>query len=247
MLHFQVSGFQVTTDFALNHVKLKLKPGEIFALIGKSGSGKSTLAKLICGETLDPKAVIAWNQEAWNLEPERLIRQFPQVGYVPQVLKLKPHHRVRDYLAYLFQFESDKKAQQLIKKEVKRFGLGHCLEQKIEELSGGERQKLAIMEALVRPIKVLVLDEPFSQLDLAQKMELSNLIKDLVHSRRLACLLISHDFSDVWRLCDRLGMMEKGKMIFQGNLERWMQSKKAPILRQKQALAQWLDELSGLF
>lgn len=97
MLKIGIKKHQVTSHFALSNIQIKVKSGEIYALIGKSGSGKSTIANLLVGLKYDEDYSIKINSKELNDGIDRLIPQFKQAGYVPQTLHLKPHHSVYNY------------------------------------------------------------------------------------------------------------------------------------------------------
>ena len=104
MLTIGIKKHQVTSHFALSNIQIKVKSGEIYALIGKSGSGKSTIAKLLVGLSIDSEYSIKINSKELNDGLDRLIPQYKQAGYVPQTLHLKPHHTVYNYAQVLFQY-----------------------------------------------------------------------------------------------------------------------------------------------
>ena len=113
-------------------------------------------------------------------------------------------------------------------------------------LSGGERQKLALLEAISQPIDYLVLDEPFSQLDTEQKLEFSTIIASVVAERAIPCVLISHDLTDILQLSQSVGIMEKGKLVFQGSWDKFKLSTNLLVLSLKQAILNWDDQLKGV-
>ena len=246
MLQIFIPSYQVNHHFILSNVKIEINKGEIFSLIGKSGSGKSSVAKIAVGLTLSVDSSIKSNGIEVNHNNERLIPQFNIAGYVPQSLHLKPHHSVEEYLDYLFQKETSTNKAKLIKRYVRIFHIQHLLKSKIQMLSGGERQKIALIEAVSRPIEYLILDEPFSQLDTEQKLEFTEIIQELIKLKQIPCLLISHDLGDVVRLSQIIGIMEKGKVVFQGNREKFWNSKNKIALRLKSAMILWKIETDKL-
>lgn len=239
MLFIHIKDYQVNSHFGLSNIKIKVKPKEIFALIGKSGSGKSTVAKIAIGVQACDNATIQLNEQELNTGLDRLIPQFKQVGYVPQNLHLKPHHTVAEYIAMLLQRETLSKQLTLTKYYVKLFNIQHLLSSKINQLSGGERQKIALIEAIAKPVGYLVLDEPFSQLDTEQKIEFSSIIRQLVTDLKIPCLLISHDVSDILKLSDQVGILNQGKLVFQGNWMKFSRSKNKYVIRLKDAFLSW--------
>lgn len=242
MLQIIIPSYQVNPHFKLSQVKIEIDKGEIYSLIGKSGSGKSTVAKIAVGLTLSIDSSIKSSGNELNNNNERLIPQFKLAGYVPQSLHLKPHHSVEDYLNYLFQKETELNKAKLIRRYVRMFHIKHLLKSKIQILSGGEKQKIALIEAVSNPIQYLILDEPFSQLDTEQKLEFSTIIQELIQSSQIPCLLISHDLSDIIRLSQKIGIMEKGKVVFQGSRTKFWNSKNKIAQRLKHAMVAWKEE-----
>ena len=246
MLTIGIKKHQVTSHFALSNIQIKVKSGEIYALIGKSGSGKSTIAKLLVGLSIDSEYSIKINSKELNDGLDRLIPQFKQAGYVPQTLHLKPHHTVYNYAQVLFQYLPNNQQDTIITKYLKQFYLIKQKDTKVASLSGGERQKLALLEAISQPISYLVLDEPFSQLDTEQKLEFSQIIASVVAERAIPCVLISHDLTDILQLSQSVGIMDKGKLVFQGSWDKFKNSPNAVVIRLKQAILSWDDQMKGL-
>ena len=246
MLTIDIQKHQVTSHFALSNIKIKVKSGEIYALIGKSGSGKSTIANLLVGLRYDEIYSVKINSKELNDGLDRLIPQFKQAGYVPQTLHLKPHHSVYNYAQVLFQYVPNAQQDAIITKFLKQFYLYKQKDTKVASLSGGERQKLALLEAISQPISYLVLDEPFSQLDTEQKLEFSQIIASIVEERAIPCVLISHDLTDMLKLSQQVGIMENGKLVFQGSWEKFKNSPNAVVIRLKKAILSWDDQMKGL-
>jgi molybdate transport system ATP-binding protein len=174
---------------------------------------------------------------------DRLIPQFRQAGYVPQTLHLKPHHSVYNYAEVLFQYVPNAQKEAVITKYLKQFYLIKQKDTKVAHLSGGERQKLALLETISQPIEYLVLDEPFSQLDTEQKLEFSQIIASVVAERAIPCVLISHDLTDILQLSQSVGIMEKGRLIFQGSWEKFRTSTNLSVLTLKNVILHWDDQM----
>jgi ABC-type multidrug transport system ATPase subunit len=236
MLKIFIPSYQVNPHFGLSNVKIEIKAGEIYTLVGKSGSGKSTVAHIVVGLTKAEGSSILINKKELNAGAlDRLIPQFKQAGYVPQNLHLKPHHTVSAYLDMLFQRLTEKERHKTIQHYLRLF-----------HMSGGERQKIALIEAVSQPIEYLVLDEPFSQLDTEQKIEFIQIIQDLVAYKQIPCLLISHDLVDIIKMSNKLGIIEKGKIAFQGGWDKFWGSTNKIALRLKQAMLNWKIETDSL-
>jgi len=239
MLKIRIKNHQVNNHFQLSNIRINVLPGEIFALIGKSGSGKSTIAKLAVGLLPNEYYSIIINGKELNDHNERLIPQFFKAGYLPQNLHLKPFHTVLDFLNIIFQKSIS--PQKEIKKYVKIFHLEKIIHTQVINLSGGEKQKLGILNAISEPIEYLVLDEPFSQLDTEQKLEFSSIIKAIIEFKNIPCLLITHDLSDVLKLSHLIGIINQGKIILNGDLQKFIKSENKTVINLKNALFQWQE------
>lgn len=246
MLKINIENYQINDHFQLSNVKFKILPGEIFALIGKSGSGKSSVASLLTGINISNKTSIILHDVELNNGMERLMAQFSEAGYLPQNLHLKPFHTVNDFLNIQFQRFNKQNLNKIKIRYIKLFRLSNLLDTKIQNLSGGEKQKMALIEAISQPISYLVLDEPFSQLDTEQKIEFSAIVMSIIRDKNIPCLLISHDLSDVLNLAQNIGILHRGKMIFQGSWDKFSNSKNRAAQKLKVALLQWKNQTNEL-
>lgn len=246
MLNVQINKYQVNGHFTLSNIKFKVLNGEILAVIGKSGSGKSTIASFLVGLNSAETASVKLNDKELHDGIERLIPQFKQAGYLPQNLHLKPFHTVKQYMDMLFENHPLKKKKTLISYYTKIFRLSQLLESKIQHLSGGERQKIAMLESISKPIDYLVLDEPFSQLDTEQKLELIDIIRLIVKEKNIPCVLISHDLGDVLKLSQKVLLVQKGKQLFNGDWNQFSRSKNKYVHNLREALIQWKNQTNNL-
>lgn len=246
MLKITIPRYQVNPHFNLSAIKIEIQNGEIFTLVGKSGSGKSTIALLTVGLKTCREASILIGGNELNTNVDRLIPQFKNAGYVPQNLHLKPHHTVQAYLEMLFQRQTSKERTKTIKFYIQLFHIKHLLSSKINQLSGGERQKIALLESVSQDIDFLVLDEPFSQLDTAQKLEFIQIIQKLITIKNIPCLLISHDLVDILKMSDKLGIIDNGKMVFKGKWDKFWVSQNKIAIRLKKAIYDWKIETDAI-
>ena len=239
MLKIRIKNHRVNNHFQLSNIRINVLPKEIFALIGKSGTGKSTVAKIVVGLLQNENGSVVVNGVELNDHNERLIPQFVKAGYLPQNLHLKPFHTVLDFLNIIFQ--KSVSPQKEIIRYVKIFHLQKILNTQVTHLSGGEKQKLGILNAISEPIEYLVLDEPFSQLDTEQKLEFALIIKEIIELKNIPCLLISHDLSDVLKLSHSIGIINQGKIILNGDIQKLIKSQNEIVINLRNALFHWHD------
>jgi molybdate transport system ATP-binding protein len=189
-------------------VSLQLKPGEVFCLVGPSGSGKTTLLRIIAGLTRPDSGSISLGKRVWVdarsevfLAPRRR-----EVGLVFQDYPVFPHLTVRKNVAFAA------KDPALVPDLLDRFGIGHLADRMPEAISGGERQRTAVCQALARQPRVLLLDEPFSALDLDSRIQARRSFWDLAREQGICVLLITHDLMDAVAGRGRVAALIKGRL-----------------------------------
>lgn len=194
---------------------------ELLAMIGPSGSGKTTLVRMIAGLERPDEGHIRYGDEVW-FDSSRNIHTPPQkrrLGYVFQDYTLFPHLTLRENAA--FAAEDQSKADDLLA----RFGIHHLRDRKPNLVSGGERQRCAICQALARNPRVLLLDEPFSALDFMTRRRLREDIKRIRNEEIFPILYVTHDIHEAFSLADNI------LPIVEGRIDKgWLQRAVAPAL-----------------
>ncbi|MAW24068.1 MAG: ABC transporter ATP-binding protein [Cellvibrionales bacterium TMED47] len=211
---------------AVDDVSLDIKKGEIFGLVGESGSGKSTLGRSILQLTpMTSGSVIYSGTDLCALKPSQLLPWRPKLQMIFQdpYASLNPRMTVYETLAepLLYHAVANKKTvAQQVQKLMDAVGLDRSSVLKYpHEFSGGQRQRIAIGRAIATNPEFIVADEPVSALDVTIQAQILELILDLVKQRNLTMLFISHDLSVVRSICDRVAVMQHGKLVEQGNTE----------------------------
>ena len=205
---------------AVSEVSLKIQRGEIYALAGESGCGKSTLAKAVT-KLVSPKSgeILFDGKNIYNqtqLEKKEYPKQVQMVFQNPYS-SLNPKMKIYDILKEPLDINTKLKKSEkdeLIAEVLQETGLQQdCLTLYPHEFSGGQRQRIAIARALILNPKLLIADEPVSALDASIQAQIINLLKELKFKRDLTILFISHDMNVIKYLADRVGIMNKGKLI----------------------------------
>ena len=220
---------------AVDNVSFNINKGEIFGLVGESGSGKSTLGRSILRSVpLTAGSVHYSNTEISALEPNQLMRWRPKLQMIFQdpYASLNPRMTVYETLAepLLYHAIADKKT---VAKQVQQLmddvGLDRSGVLKYpHEFSGGQRQRIAIGRAIATKPEFIVADEPVSALDVTIQAQILELILNLVEKHELTMLFISHDLSVVRSICDRVAVMQKGKLVEVNETEKlWAKPKTA--------------------
>jgi ABC-type sugar transport system ATPase subunit len=191
--------------------ELALPQGEFFVLVGPSGSGKTTLLRIVAG-LVRPDA---GSVQLGGVDATRLAPHNRGIGFVFQGLALWPHMTVRGNVALglrrLVPDAAERRAR--IGDAARELGIEPMLDRKPAQLSGGERQRVALARALVRQPALLLLDEPFSDLDARLRRVTARLVRDLHDRHGMTTLLITHDRTDAHLLADRIGVMRAGRLV----------------------------------
>jgi molybdate transport system ATP-binding protein len=194
------------------NLNFEVPDGDLVALYGKSGVGKTSALRILAGLLTPDKGSIHVNGKTW-FDAEKKINLKPQqrkIGFVFQDYALFPNMTVRENLEYASGKPIDRKQVDSLIGMVDLEGLEGRLP---STLSGGQKQRVALARALVQKPEILLLDEPLSALD---KMIRSKLQEDILRVHRefgLTTLLISHDLGEIYRLSNRVMLMEAGSVI----------------------------------
>lgn len=199
---------------ALRGVGLRIQAGQVLCLLGASGSGKTTLLRLVAGlERLDRGSLriagaLVDGAGAPALAPERR-----GLAMVFQAYALWPHLDALDNVALALRARRAGDAQSRARDMLRRVGLQGLEHRRPHELSGGQQQRVALARALaVRP-RLLLCDEPLSNLDSGLREELRELIGEVVREHALSALYITHDHREAFALGDQVGILDHGRLL----------------------------------
>ena len=238
---------------AVRDVSFDIHEGEVFGLVGESGSGKSTVARMICGLHAPVAGAIrfagteltALRREA-DLDPFR--RQMQMIFQDPYS-SLNPRMRVRDIVAEPIRFhrlaDGRDEVEDIVADLLEQVGLGAGAATRYpHEFSGGQRQRISIARALATRPRFLICDEPTSALDVSIQAQVLNLLKDLQALLGLTMLFISHDLPVIRQMCDRVGVMQGGKLCEVRETEALFENPEHDYTRHLLGLMPRLDVLS---
>src|SRR5689334_14420430 len=189
--------------------------GKLATLFGASGAGKTTILRILAGLTSPEKGEIIFDDEVW-LDTKKNINIPPQkrkVGFVFQEYALFPNMTVKDNLFYAL---GKGQSKTIVEELMHVMDLEQLQYRKPDTLSGGQKQRVALARALVRKPKLLLLDEPLSALDTEMRLKLQDHILKLHKEFDLTTILVSHDFSEIYKMSDSIMMLEHGKIRSSG-------------------------------
>lgn len=197
----------------LNQVSLRLAAGQIGCLLGPSGCGKTTLLRAIAGfESIQSGSIHIAGQCVASSDQEQSPEQ-RGIGMVFQDYALFPHLSVADNIAFglhkLPKAEQQRRGQDWLQ----RLKLDNLAERYPHQLSGGQQQRVALARALAPQPQLLLMDEPFANLDAALRESLSLEVRDLLKSLGASALLVTHDPTEAFTLADVIGVMHQGEIV----------------------------------
>jgi iron(III) transport system ATP-binding protein len=196
---------------AVDGVTLTIQSGELFFLLGPSGCGKTTLLRMLAGFIVPGNGEIYFDEQPMNAVPARS----RNTGMVFQNYALWPHRTVAGNVAYGLEVRGLSKSEIASKvttalKLVRLEGLG---ERRVTQLSGGQQQRVALARALVIQPRVLLLDEPLSNLDARLRLEMREEIRRIHHETKLTMVYVTHDQKEALSLADRIAVMNRGRLV----------------------------------
>jgi ABC-type Fe3+/spermidine/putrescine transport system ATPase subunit len=212
----KVSGIhkKIDGDFSLNDIHFSQQAAQKIAIAGETGSGKSTLLKIIAGLVQPDTGTVIFEGKRVRGPNEELVPGHPYIAYLSQHFELRTNYRVEEVLEY---------ANKLTEREAillyKVCRIDHLLKRRTDQLSGGEKQRIALARLLTTRPKLLLLDEPFSNLDMIHKTILKSVIRDIGEELNISCIMVSHDPLDTLSWADEIIIMKDGQIIQNGNPE----------------------------
>jgi iron(III) transport system ATP-binding protein len=200
---------------AVDHVTLEIAAGELFFLLGPSGCGKSTLLRMLAGFVVPDTGTIHFGDERIDNVPPR----DRNAAMVFQAYALWPHMTVADNVAYGLRVRSlpRKEIAARVERVLHMVRMDGFAQRRPTQLSGGQQQRVALARALVVEPRVLLLDEPLSNLDARLRDEMRQEIRRLHEETRLTMVYVTHDQKEALTLADRLAVMERGKLVQVGD------------------------------
>ncbi len=197
----------------LENINFTLEKGQHLCVMGESGCGKSTLLKVIYGLFDLEKGSILWNEDQVLGPAFHLIPGMTYFKYVAQDFDLMPYTTVSDniskFLSRIYPEESKKRTQELL--EV--IQMTDFADVKVKTLSGGQQQRVAIARALAKEPELLLLDEPFGQIDNFKKRSLRRMLFSYLKEKNIACIVATHDAEDALSFADKMIVIQNNKII----------------------------------
>ena len=201
---------------ALDNISLKIESSEFFVTLGPSGSGKTTLLRIIAGLEKPTKGrVIIGDKVVVDAEKKVFVEPGERnIGMVFQNWALYPHMTVYDNIAFPLRIKKLPKNEidKRVKEVAEALGIRELLNRKPSQISGGQQQRVAVARALVKQPDVLLLDEPFSNLDARIRVTAREFVREIQKTLGITTILVTHDQADAFAVGDRIMVLKDGKI-----------------------------------
>ncbi|CBL46018.1 ABC-type Fe3+ transport system, ATP-binding protein [gamma proteobacterium HdN1] len=199
----------------VDRVSFELAAARIGCLLGPSGCGKTTLLRAIAGFEPLCAGMISLDQRVISQPGDTLVPELRRVGMVFQEFALFPHLRVADNIGFGLRRMAPARRNQRVTELLQMIGLGDAGRRYPHELSGGQQQRVALARAIAPRPDLLLLDEPFSSLDVELRAQLALEVRALLRREQITALLVTHDQQEAFAFADGIGVLEHG------HLQQW--------------------------
>jgi len=203
-----------TDGDVLNGVTFSMKQYQKVAVAGETGSGKSTLLKTIAGLVQPESGEVVMGGQRVEGPNEKLVPGHPDIAYLSQHFELPKFLRVEQVLSYADALSTARSAE-----IYELCDINHLMSRKTDQLSGGEKQRIALARLLTGKPSLLLLDEPYSHLDPEHKTTLKHVIERIGKKLRITCMIVSHEPTDTLPWADRIIVLREGRVVQQGTPE----------------------------
>jgi peptide/nickel transport system ATP-binding protein len=205
----------------VKRVSFSIKQGGCYGLVGESGCGKSTVLRAMSGLNQDYRGDISIGGKTVDRHRSKEFYCLVQMVFQDPYGSLHPRKTIGAQLVEPLRNQGLPISRDAVMDALGSVGLDPELRYRFpHQLSGGQRQRVAIARALILQPEVLLLDEPTSALDVSVQAEILNLLTDLREKRNLTYLLVSHDLSVIAHMCDRVGVMQAGRIVEEVDADR---------------------------
>lgn len=233
----------------IRNLSLSLERGKRLGVVGSSGSGKTTLMRILAGELRPAEGGISLDGVPFADQLNDRVPGHPSVSLMAQDFNLDPNLSVDDNIIRNGRHLSTTNVKRYLGKVHRAFQLGAIKSQKVRTLSGGQKQRAALAAALLSSNELLLLDEPFSQMDYALKQNILQFLEEEPNLKTV--IMVGHEPTDLMRYCDQIAVLEKGRVLQLAPVEQIYHFPKnervAALTGMYNKLDQQAQELTGIF
>ena len=197
----------------IDNISLHLQEGEIGCLLGSSGCGKTTVLRSIAGFETPDQGQISIRKRIVNNDRVHISPEQRNVGMVFQDFALFPHLSIRRNIAFGLGSLSKVQRQQRVDELLELVNLQDIGHKYPHELSGGQQQRVALARAMAPRPELLLLDEPFSSLDIELREQLATEVAHIIKKEGITAILVTHDQQEAFAMADKVGLLHKGHLV----------------------------------
>ena len=222
-LDYVVFDYGKNSNFDCNY-SLKLEKQDVLGIVGPSGAGKSALLNLVAGFVKAKSGTIMIDsKDVTDLTPSKR-----PVTMLFQEHNLFSHLNVYQNVAIGINpsLQLSNEELDIVNESLDRVGLKNFNKRYMYQLSGGQKQRVAIARSLVRKAPLLLLDEPFSFLDPPLRIEMLDLVKGLQKEQKFSLIMVTHDFNDCLRICNKAAFIDHGKILYIDKIKNFLKNGK---------------------
>ena len=201
------------SNTVVHDVSISLKKGEIACLLGPSGCGKTTLLRSIAGFEKIKQGTIIVSDNIVSDDKHFTPPEKRNIGMVFQDFALFPHLSISDNIGFGLRHLKRGEQKERIQELLKLIGLEGFESRYPHELSGGQQQRIALARALAPKPNLLLLDEPFSSMDIELREELAKEVRQILKHENITAILVTHDQNEAFAMADNIGVMKSGKLL----------------------------------
>lgn len=198
----------------LKDVSFSMEKGEVLAVLGPSGSGKSTLLRLLSGLDMPNEGTIKVNGAVFASKNRYVPAEKRKIGMVFQDYALFPHMDLQKNIAYGLKHLRKDEREDRIEEMLSLIDMENKKRSFLHELSGGQQQRAALARALAPNPKLMLLDEPFSNLDADLKGRIRDELRSIIKKTSMTSIVVTHDIDDACAIADRIVVMEEGRVSY---------------------------------
>ena len=195
----------------LEDISFSIKNGEIVTLLGQSGCGKTSILRTIAGLQREHEGNICIGDVC--VSSKDVYKQDREVGYIFQDYALFPHLDVEENISFALDKLSSKDRNKRVNELLEQFDITIHRKKQIHQLSGGQQQRVAIARAMANKPKILLLDEPFANLDSQLRYKTKMWLKNLIKKYDLSAILVTHDKKEALSISDKIGIIHNKKLL----------------------------------
>ena len=207
-------------QLVVEDVSIKLNDGEIACLLGPSGCGKTTLLRAIAGFKSLEGGTVDFAGSILSSSTKTVPPENRRVGMVFQDFALFPHLNIAENICFGIRQQSKKEKSNRLKELLSLIGLSGSEDKYPHELSGGQQQRVALARAIAPRPNLLLLDEPFSSMDVELRASLAKEIRSILKHEKISAVMVTHDQNEAFSMADRIGVMNEGKLLQWDTAER---------------------------